>query len=256
MNARMTLLEMVQNILSAMDSDDVNSIGDTVEALQVAEVVKETYFGHLLSENLPGQGSLVQLQSVSDSTRPNYLRLPTNVKQIFSLAYDVRTDDATDYKDTTYIEPQEFIRRSRNSAGKSDCIEVTDPSGVRFWVNNKTNPTYYTSFDNDYIITDSYNSDQESTLQADKSMCWGELAPVFEMDDDFVPRLDVSQFPLLLAEAKATCFVNFKQASNAKEEQKIRRYRVRTQNDLWRANQRKPYERGVDYGRKGRRTFK
>ena len=42
--AKMTLLEMTQNILSAMDSDAVNSIGDTVESLQVADVIVETYY--------------------------------------------------------------------------------------------------------------------------------------------------------------------------------------------------------------------
>jgi hypothetical protein len=37
---KMTLLEMTQNILSAMNSDEVNSITDTVESLQVAEEIQ------------------------------------------------------------------------------------------------------------------------------------------------------------------------------------------------------------------------
>ena len=40
---KFTLLEMVQEILSDMDSDEVDSIEDTVEAEQVATIVRSTY---------------------------------------------------------------------------------------------------------------------------------------------------------------------------------------------------------------------
>jgi hypothetical protein len=46
--AKMTLLEMTQSILSAMDSDPVDSIDETVESIQVADIVKES-FTNLLS---------------------------------------------------------------------------------------------------------------------------------------------------------------------------------------------------------------
>ena len=42
--AKLTLLDMTQNILSALDSDPVDSIDETVEAVQVAELIKEAYF--------------------------------------------------------------------------------------------------------------------------------------------------------------------------------------------------------------------
>jgi hypothetical protein len=38
-----TLLEMVQNILASLNEDEVNSIGDTPEASQVSEIIRETY---------------------------------------------------------------------------------------------------------------------------------------------------------------------------------------------------------------------
>ena len=41
--AKMTLLAMVQDILNDMDGDEVNSISDTVEAEQVAQIIKTTY---------------------------------------------------------------------------------------------------------------------------------------------------------------------------------------------------------------------
>ncbi len=41
---RRTLLDMVQEILSDMDSDEVESIDDTVEAEQVVSILKSTYY--------------------------------------------------------------------------------------------------------------------------------------------------------------------------------------------------------------------
>ena len=41
--AKLTVLEIVQNILSDLNSEEVNSISDTIEADQVAEIVKTTY---------------------------------------------------------------------------------------------------------------------------------------------------------------------------------------------------------------------
>jgi len=41
--AKMTVLEIVQDILNDLDGDAVNSINDTVEALQIAQIVKTTF---------------------------------------------------------------------------------------------------------------------------------------------------------------------------------------------------------------------
>ena len=42
MAIKKNLLEIVQNILSDMDSEEVNTISDTVEAMQVAQIVETT----------------------------------------------------------------------------------------------------------------------------------------------------------------------------------------------------------------------
>jgi len=49
--AKLTLLEMTQDIMSDMDSDDVNSINDSVEALQVAQIIKTTYYNIIDGKN-------------------------------------------------------------------------------------------------------------------------------------------------------------------------------------------------------------
>ncbi len=50
---QMTLLELVQSIPSDLDSEDVNSISDTIEAEQIASVVRDTYYNIIAGRELP-----------------------------------------------------------------------------------------------------------------------------------------------------------------------------------------------------------
>ena len=48
---RKSLLEIVQTILLDMSGDEVNSIQDTEEALQVASIVQNTYLAMMSNTN-------------------------------------------------------------------------------------------------------------------------------------------------------------------------------------------------------------
>lgn len=247
----MTLLEMTQNILSSMDSDEVNSIGDTVESLQVAEEIRNTYYELATALKLPSNEKLLTLEPLSDPTRPNYLKIPDAIQGIEWLKYK---DEYGDYQELRYMPPEQFLRQTQWFKNNEPFIVVTDPGYNNITMNiiSNKNPSVWTTFDNSLIVFDSYNSDVDSSLQESKSLASGFEVFNFQLDDDFVPELDVFRFPLLLATAKAACFVNFKQISNANEERRSRRQMVRAQNDLWRADQRRPYNRSPDYGRRRR----
>lgn len=242
--AKMSLLEMTQNILSAMDSDEINSIGDTVESLQVAEAVRETYYELFSNEERPTFQGLVKLDSLSDTTQPNVLTLPENVKEIFWIKY--RNNDIT------YLNPKQFFDFLVARIGQDETIDVAGPRGTTMTIKIDSDPIYWTTFDNNSVYFDSFNQSLESTLQQTNSLCFGQYEEDFQLTDSFIPTLDTELFPYLLAEAKASCFINFKQVSNSKEEQRSRRQRIKSQSDRWRINQRKPYPY-PDYGR--RRPF-
>ena len=107
-------------------------------------------------------------------------------------------------------------------------------------------PRYYTSFDDDHIIMDAYDSSVESTLQTSKSRAYGTVYPTFSITDSFEPDLDDTMLPYLLAEAKSTCFSLFKSGSDPKVEQAARRLKSYVQNDMYktkRANKRPNYGR-------------
>ena len=62
-----TLLQVVQSILSDMDSEDVNAIADTVEAQQVASVVEDTYFNIIAARSIPEHNKLIPLVSLTST---------------------------------------------------------------------------------------------------------------------------------------------------------------------------------------------
>ena len=81
------LIEYVQDILSSMDSDEVNSISDTVESMQVATILKNCYEELVANIELPEEYTLFHLDSSSDVSKLiscSYSHLMCNFHGIFS----------------------------------------------------------------------------------------------------------------------------------------------------------------------------
>jgi hypothetical protein len=241
---RTTLLSMVQSILSDMDSEDVNSISDTVEAQQIASVIQDTYFNLISAREIPEHKQMLQLTSLSDSQKPTHFRYPNNTKEIEVLFYNTATSGST-YTQVYFLEPIDFLNRVDETA--TNVLQVETVAGeVPVFVYTDRMPKYYTSFDDDNIIMDAYNSSIETTLQTSKSRAYGTIYPTFSITDDFEPDLDDTMLPYLLAEAKSTCFSLFKSGSDPKVEQAARRLKSYVQNDMYktrRENKRPKYGR-------------
>ena len=241
---RTTLLSMVQSILSDMDSEDVNSISDTVEAQQIASVIQDTYFNLISAREIPEHKQMLQLTSLSDSQKPTHFRYPNNTKEVEVLFYNTATSGST-YTEVYFLEPIDFLNRVDETA--TGVLQVETVAGeVPVFVYTDRMPKYYTSFDDDNIIMDAYNSSIETTLQTSKSRAYGTIYPTFSITDDFEPDLDDTMLPYLLAESKSTCFSLFKSGSDPKVEQAARRLKSYVQNDMYktrRENKRPKYGR-------------
>lgn len=243
-----TLLEIVQIILSKMDSDEVNSIGDTTESLQVAQEVENTFYELMGNINVPERGRLVSFDALNDATnKPNYLKVKELVDNFEFLMYNIGTEEAPEYKHIKYMEPKDFLLMVSQNTGSATMV-VTDPEGAKYPIKTDEHPTYYTTFDDTHLAFDSYNSEVDSTLQESKAYGYAQVIPVFEQDDDYTPDLPAKMFPLLIAEAASMCFINHKQAPNSKEEQRARRQMVRHLNNRRRSPEMEPYDLG--YGRR------
>lgn len=328
--ARMTLLEMTQNVLSSCDSDSVNSISDTIESMQVATIIRNKYFDIAARGLVPEQQQLFQLTPSVDPTKPTQMTLPSNVSRLLwvkyfdsnpadnqqqsqfgSFAHGLNLDlvntttftttsttsnnistgaktfvvassglpittgqgvmaysgvnfmfgTVTSYSGTTLVmnvtstigsgtyttwtitnntaatvagykyvtlipvdQFLDFVNRFNPSDRNTGSYTFTE-GGYNFslYFKNNIQPQYATAISNSYVLFDAYNNVFDSTLQGSKTLCYGEVVPVFTMADTFIPNLDDQWFPLLLNESKSLAWVELKQQPNPKAEQEIKR---------------------------------
>jgi len=245
---KMTLLEVVQDVLNDLDSDEVNSISDTVEATQIANICRSVYYDVITTVDLPEHMELMTVSGLSNSSRPNYMDAES-VTEIKELRYNVsETVGELEYKLIDYVPPDEFIQNivSRDTSA-SEVIIVTDPtSGISLPILNDKMPDYYTSFDDRYLCFDSYDSSVDTTLQTNKTMVLGVKIPTFTLTDSEVPDIDDTIFPYYLAEVKSRAFSLFKGGPDLKVEQFARKHRYFQRNNRWKTGEKRILN---DYGR-------
>lgn len=354
--AEMTLLQMTQNILSAMDSDEVNSISDTVESLQVANIIQNKYYDILTRGNLPEQNVLFQLTPSNDITAPVLMTLPAGtgniqwikyfdsstrdsqqVSQFGSYSHGVNLDiqssqnwnttsntsnsislgsktfvvassslpistgqgviifngpnnmfgQVTSYVGTTLMLTitsysgsgtfTSWTLSNATSAGVAgykyvtilpieqflDMVNRFNPTdnnvqtlvftegGLNFNFYYKTDhqPQYCTVFENKTLIFDSYDLGFDSTLQASKTLVFGQIVSPFSLTDGFIPDMDDNKFPLLLNESKSLAFYELKQMPHQKADQEIKRQWSTVQKDKSVSNKPTYFEQLPSFGR-------
>lgn len=101
--ATYTLLQLTQNILSALNSDAVNSIGDTEESMQVANVIQTAYFNMISRAMLPEHEQIFQLVNSNSYALPVLMNRPQNVSKVDWIKYfDTNVDDGDDFENDQY----------------------------------------------------------------------------------------------------------------------------------------------------------
>lgn len=249
-----TLLEIVRSILNELDSDDVNSISDTVESLQVAQIVQDCFQEMVSNRNWPHTRRLSQVHHSGTVDRPTHLQLPENITELVFFRYDkTQKDTGTDiqYSDVYYKHPDEFLRLvSARNLNTPNTKKVIDISGVPLIIKDNKAPTYWTSFDDTYIVCDSYDKNVDDALKKSKTQVLAYYMPKWRHEDDAVPDLPADAFAALIAEAKSTASLAIKQMANEKAEQKATRQQRWLSRKAWKAHG------GVRYADFGRRSKK
>lgn len=364
---KQTVLQMTQNILSALNGDEVNSISDTTESLQVATCLQTTYFNMMSKYNLPEHNQLVQLTASTDATKPVLMTRPAGISTIDWIKYydsnpndgaSLQTDQfgayshgvntdiqggssaawsttsgstntigtgsftftvasgitgisagqsviassgpnslsgtVTGYTGTTlvlnitstigsgtysswviaqggnfgpgYLDVRilpidDFLKLTNKfdpsaSNVRSFSLNIIDDStavtqNFTFFYKNDSQPQNCCIIGNQWVIFDSFDSTQETTLQASKTMCMGWLLPFFNLVDSFVPNLDDNMFPLLLNEAKSLAFFELKQMPHQKAEQEVKRQLSSIQKFKAVVNKPSYFAQLPDFGRRG-----
>lgn len=248
--AKQSLLEMTAEILSDMNSDPVNSINDTVEAMQVATIIKRTFFNLVNDRIWPSRKRLLTLTPSTDADRPTHMRIEDDVTEIEWVKYNShRVGEEPVYRDIPYVEPDLFLHRTlARDVTLANVKVVEDYSGVPLHITTDGAPSYYTSFDDKHLVFDSFDASVDSTLQENKTQVYGVTEPEWRMEDDFVPDMPSKFFPYLVNEAKSTAFLKIKEVFSQKDEQNSIRQKSWLSRNKNRINGGTRYP---DYGRKG-----
>ena len=247
-----TLLDLVQSILNDIDADEVNSIDDTIESQQAANIVKDCYLELIDGKTWPHLRRLIQLNSSLDVNRPTYLKLPEKIKELIFFNYDKRKleTDTLLMQEVKYLYPDQFLRVTSTRNNSDNTQLITDFSGSQLIVFNDRAPQYWTSFDDNYIVCDSYNKAIDDTLKSSKTQVLAYMEPVWVHLDNAVPDLPSEAFSLLLEESKSTAALKIKQNADQKAEQKATRQRRWLSRRDWQAHGGVRYD---NYGRKSRK---
>ena len=201
-----TLLQVVQEYSDATSGFYVDSIFDTDESQQVAKIAERVYYQMVQAyPNLLFTMRETVLESVSDTERPNYMLIPNDVQKIQEsrLWYNCAKEEGDiNYKELQYLPPLDFVAATTNAAG-SDVIVVEGYDENKMEIKTKQFPSYYTSFDNKYVVFDSYHSDYDDTLQSSKTRVVVSQEETFLQADDFVIPV-----PAHLSETYLDMFLN------------------------------------------------
>ena len=221
-----TLLDIVQEILSDLDSDEVNSIDDTVESEQVASIVRSTYQAMMSNRDWPHLQRAIKLESLNDLSKPTHMKLADKVKSVSFINYNKVKQGETKkaYSEVKFLPPDQFIHKTNQEDSTSTSVKVViDLSGIELLIRNDRAPTYYTSFDDEHVVFDSYDSGVDSVLIANKIQAQGYVMPIWTHTDSAVPDLPEFAFSALVEEAKSRASFRLKQVVDQKAEQEAAR---------------------------------
>ena len=244
-----TLLDMVQEILNDLDSDEVESIDDTVEAEQVVSILKSTYYAMMSSRDWPHLRQSIQITGLGNTSRPTHMKLQDGIKELCFINYNKVKNGETRkrYEEIEYLQPDHFLyKTNQRNNDDSDTVAITDLGGIEVLIKNDTPPTYYTSFDDEYLVFDSYDSAVESTLQESKIQAMAYVMPEWNSSDTFIPDLPENAFTALVEEAKSRASFRLKQVADQKAEQEAGRQ------NRWLARKARRVAGGIQYPSYGR----
>src|SRR5688572_19145782 len=146
---RHTLLELVQNVLSSIDGDEVNSINDTVESKQVVKIIKNVYDDAVSRLDLTINKTPFNLNPSGDNDKPVLMTKPDNIDVVHWIRYNRIEDGETDpeWADMVYLPFLDFLERTQSISLDEDNVEsmIHTADGYTFTIHYRTDrgPSFY-----------------------------------------------------------------------------------------------------------------
>lgn len=184
-----SVLGIVLTYLDYVDGFEVDSINDSTEASQAATIVEHMYYSVVNRFTwLQSQTSLDSLVASDDPAKPVVMYLKESVKrlQYSNVRYNISDDGGVQWKLITYLEPQEFLNHVNANTSRHDNVQEINIHNSTVLVRTDKHPDYFTSFDDNMLVFDSYKADVDETLMEEKTQVITEGSQVFLREDSFI----------------------------------------------------------------------
>lgn len=264
--AILSLLDITQDVLNDISGDEVNSIDDTVESVQVAAIIRSTFYDIMSTRNWPHTRRLVTMDASGDTCTPTHMTLTDDIKELIMVSYDkarvpyVAVDctycNTPDFgrvgkrqmSEVKYINPEDFLRMSNQRDNMSErTTTVCDPyNEVLLNIDNQNAPTYFTSFDDKTLVFDAFDSTIEDTLQNAKIQVYAYVMPPWVHIDEAIPELPTEAFAGFVEDCKSRAALKLRQQADQKSEESAQR------NRRWMARQDWTVAGGIKFPNYGR----
>lgn len=241
-----SVLQYVQDTLSLMSSDEVDSVNDTVESLQVAHLLRDLYLELVLREEWDFRLRPVQIVAAGTPSAPTRVTLPDNVDRVHTIKYNV-SDNSGSFagRELVYVTPEVFTKaRQKNDSSN----HLTIDGGMQFYVGTDRDPTCYTTFDDNVLYLNSYDSSKEATVTSSNIVALAYVVPVFEVDDGFVPDLPMNMVPMMQTILNNASMSAFKQTEDGNSVRRETQQTAQARRKHGRIQERKYFNAG--FGRK------
>ncbi len=238
--AKKTLLKIVQLIGERIGTDEIDTLGETIEVDEIVSILEMTY-DEILDrrdwEFLRDRTLRMKAREVADTKIFN-LAIPSTVTKLQCVKY---IDDNGKFPELEYVTPCQFIERLDGRNPLEDNVTgIANDDGVILQIITDQPPTFYTSFDEDNLTFDAYDSVRGTGTQAGDSLILANVKPAMDFTDP------TAKFPipermqtLLINEAMATAGVALRQVQDPRAERiarrqgiKLRELEPKTQRDL------------------------
>jgi uncharacterized protein with NAD-binding domain and iron-sulfur cluster len=233
-----------------MDGDFVNSIDDTEESMQVAQIVRSTYNAMMSNRNWAHTRHPIQLVPTANLAQPTHVTVPDKIKELYFINYNIAKagDEQVSFVPMKWKEPDEFLQLTNYyNTSEDNVTTVVDDSGVSFQIMNDTAPSFYTSFDDRTLVFNSYDSAVESNITANRMQSMAYMMPDFIVQNSAIPNLPDDAFALLVESAKSKASWKLRQVADPAAQAEAKRQ------TKWLARNHRRVNKGIKYPNYGRK---